>query len=51
MKTVENQNVSNDQMNQGVTSKDGRVLPPLLLYFLGVPFGVCLILWFLFFRG
>jgi hypothetical protein len=31
--------------------KEGRVLPPVLLYFLGVPMGLCLILWLLFFRG
>jgi|GEM_PF-3384094 len=30
---------------------EGRVLPPLLLWMLGVPGGICLILWVFFFRG
>jgi hypothetical protein len=30
---------------------EGRVLPPLLLWMLGVPGGICLVLWFFFFRG
>jgi len=52
MDTNSNQkNETNDQVNQEVTSRDGRILPPLLLYFLGVPFGVVLLLWLLFFRG
>lgn len=29
---------------------EGRVLPPLLLWMLGVPGGICVILWFFFFR-
>lgn len=29
----------------------GRVLPPLILYMLGVPGGICLLLWVFFFRG
>ena len=29
---------------------DGRVLPPLLLWMLGVPGGICVVLWFFFFR-
>ena len=29
---------------------EGRILPPLLLWMLGVPAGVCVILWFFFFR-
>jgi hypothetical protein len=29
---------------------EGRVLPPLLLWMLGVPGGIVLILWFFFFR-
>lgn len=29
----------------------GRVLPPVLLWALGVPGGVCVVLWFFFFRG
>ena len=30
---------------------EGKVLPPLLLWMLGVPGGICLILWLFFFRG
>ena len=29
----------------------GRVAAPLLLYFLGVPGFLCILLWFFFFRG
>lgn len=29
----------------------GRVLAPIFLYMLGVPGGVCLLLWVFFFRG
>ncbi|OAH96752.1 hypothetical protein A1332_04815 [Methylomonas methanica] len=29
---------------------EGRVLPPLILWMLGVPGGICVILWFFFFR-
>jgi hypothetical protein len=29
---------------------EGRVLPPLLLWMLGVPGGIVIILWFFFFR-
>lgn len=32
-------------------NEHGRVLPPLLLWMLGVPGGLCLILWLFFFRG
>jgi hypothetical protein len=30
---------------------EGRILPPLILWMLGVPGGVCVILWFFFFKG
>jgi len=30
---------------------EGRVAPPLLLYFLGVPGGICVLLWFFIWRG
>jgi hypothetical protein len=30
---------------------EGRVGPPLLLYFLGVPGGICLLLWVFIWRG
>jgi hypothetical protein len=30
---------------------EGRILPPLLLWMLGVPGGICVILWIFFFRG
>lgn len=29
---------------------EGRILPPLLLWMLGVPGGVVILLWFFFFR-
>jgi len=29
----------------------GRVLAPMFLYMLGVPGGICLLLWVFFFRG
>lgn len=29
---------------------EGRVLPPLLLWMLGVPGGIVILLWFFFFR-
>jgi hypothetical protein len=29
----------------------GRVMPPLLLYFFGVPGFLCILLWIFFFRG
>jgi hypothetical protein len=31
--------------------QSGRVLVPAILYFMGVPFGLVLLLWFFFFRG
>jgi hypothetical protein len=30
---------------------EGRILPPLLLWMLGVPGGICVVLWLFFFRG
>lgn len=52
METKQNQkNDMNDQLNKQDTSRDGGILPPILLYFLGVPFVVVLLLWLLFFRG
>ena len=30
---------------------EGRVLPPALLYMLGVPGGICVLLWFFIWRG
>jgi hypothetical protein len=30
---------------------EGRILPPLILWMLGVPGGICVILWIFFFRG
>jgi len=30
---------------------EGRVGPPLLLYFLGVPGGICVLLWAFIWRG
>ena len=34
-----------------VKNSEGRVLPPLLLYFFGVPGFICLMLWFFMWRG
>ena len=34
-----------------LTDVEGRVGPPILLWFLGVPGGVCLVLWLAFWRG
>ena len=34
-----------------VRDTQGAVLPPLVLYMLGVPLGLVLLLWFFFFRG
>jgi hypothetical protein len=33
-----------------VKDTEGRIGPPLLLWFFGVPGGVCLVLWLFFFR-
>jgi hypothetical protein len=33
------------------TKQEGRVLVPALLWMAGVPFGIVLLLWFVFFRG
>lgn len=30
---------------------EGKIAQPLLLWFLGVPGGLCLVLWLLFWRG
>ncbi len=38
-------------MKDLITNLDGRVGPPLLLWFLGVPGGLVLVLWLFFFRG
>jgi hypothetical protein len=38
-------------MKDLVTNEKGRVLPPLVLYMVGVPGFVCLLLWVFFFRG
>lgn len=32
-------------------NSEGKVGGPILLYFLGVPGGICLLLWLFFFRG
>jgi hypothetical protein len=34
-----------------VQNAEGRVAAPVLLYFLGVPGFVCVLLWLFFFRG
>jgi hypothetical protein len=33
------------------SDRHGRVLPPLILYLVGVPGVVCILLWLIFFRG
>ena len=38
-------------MKTVVDNINGRVGVPILLYFLGVPGGVCVLLWFFIFRG
>jgi hypothetical protein len=38
-------------MKNLMKQQDGRVLPPLVLYMVGVPGFVCLLLWVFFFRG
>jgi hypothetical protein len=41
-----------DQERQDIVeSRSGRVLVPAMLWMAGVPFGLVLLLWFLFFRG
>ena len=34
-----------------VRDQNGRVAVPMLLWFAGVPFGIVVLLWLLFFRG
>jgi hypothetical protein len=34
-----------------VDNVNGKVAAPILMYFLGVPGFLCVILWFFFFRG
>jgi len=38
-------------MKDLVKNENGRVLPPLVLYAIGVPGFICLVLWAFFFRG
>ena len=38
-------------MKDLIKNEQGRVLPPLILYWIGVPGFVCLLLWAFFFRG
>lgn len=38
-------------MKELIKNAEGRVLPPLVLYMVGVPGIVCLFLWAFFFRG
>ncbi len=42
--------LSNKAMTFG-RKVEGRILPPLLLWMLGVPGGICVNLWIFFFRG
>ncbi|MEO7162990.1 MAG: hypothetical protein ABI041_08725 [Bdellovibrionia bacterium] len=34
-----------------ILNVEGRIGPPVLLYILGVPGGLCLLIWAFFFRG
>jgi hypothetical protein len=36
---------------QEIENEKGSVWQPFLMWFLGVPGGVCLVLWLFFFRG
>ncbi len=38
-------------MKNLIRNEKGRVLPPLVLYMVGVPGFVCLLLWVFFFKG
>lgn len=38
------------QINHFGRKIEGRILPPLILWMLGVPGGICVVLWFFFFR-
>ena len=40
-----------EQATETVANEKGRILPPLILWMLGVPGGVVLLLWLFFFRG
>jgi hypothetical protein len=40
-----------DMLKNYLEDIHGRVAPPLLLYFLGVPGGICLLLWLFVWRG
>ncbi len=39
------------KLTQVIQSVDGKVLPPLILWFLGVPGFVVVLLWLFVFRG
>ena len=39
------------QLKDLYKNAEGRVAPPLILWFLGVPGSVCLLLWVFFWRG
>lgn len=39
------------KLNQFIDNINGKVGVPILLYFLGVPGGLVIVLWFFFFRG
>lgn len=40
-----------ENFKKSIDNANGRVGVPILLYFLGVPGVVCLLLWAFFFRG
>ena len=48
---LENKLMIQTQPNAQLNAQKGRVAVPMLLWFAGVPFGLVLVLWFLFFRG
>jgi hypothetical protein len=43
--------IKGDHMKNLISNQKGRVLPPLVLYAIGVPGFVCILLWAFFFRG
>jgi len=38
-------------LKQTIENVEGRVLPPLLMYMVGVPGFICVLCWLFFFRG
>jgi hypothetical protein len=45
------QEIVTNGVSRVLANEDGRVGPPLLLWFLGVPGSICVALWFFVWRG